>query len=103
MTKVLAVRVPRNEVRVPGPQFWVLLVVRDLSSLEPETCVDTKGLVVEISGANAISENGLADNESTHSESFPTVCQSGGKLIEGMGHAGHRTASSPGDVPLIPV
>ena len=40
--------------------------------------------------------------ELTYSRSFPTDCQLGGKLIEGMGHTGQTTASAPGDVPSIP-
>jgi hypothetical protein len=39
----------------------------------------------------------------TYSRSFPTECQLGGRLMDGMGHAGQRTASSPGEVPWIPV
>lgn len=39
----------------------------------------------------------------TYSISFPTECQLGGRLMEGMGHAGQRTASSPGEVPPTPV
>lgn len=39
----------------------------------------------------------------TYSRSFATESQWGGKLMDGMGHAGQRTASSPGEVPSIPV
>ena len=41
--------------------------------------------------------------EYTHSFSLSTDCQLDGKLTDGMGHAGHMTASSPGDVPFGPV
>jgi len=48
--EVLFKRVPRNEVCVSGSQFWVLLMARDVSSLEPEAGVNAERLVIEIPG-----------------------------------------------------
>ena len=52
-------------------------------------------------------DNGMYNVKHLHDKfmywrSFPTDCQLGGKLIEGMGHAGQATASAPGGVPSIP-
>ena len=100
--KILTIWFPRNEVSKPRTQFWIFAVVRDLPSLESKAGVDAKCLVVEVSRINKISENENLYSTFTYSESFLTDCQLGGKLTEGMGHAGQRTASSPGEVPSIP-
>ena len=47
--EVLAVWFPRDDVRAPWTQLWILLVTRYLPSLKPKTGVDTKRLVVEVS------------------------------------------------------
>lgn len=52
---------------------------------------------------NVVSNNGKVCSSLAYSRSFPIECQLGGRLMEGRGPAGQRTASSPGAVPMIPV
>ena len=101
VTEVLAIRTPQNKVRKPWTQLRILLIARNLPPLELEAGVDAKCLVVQVPAMDWVRRGGLCST-STYSESFTADCQLGGKLTEGMGHAGQRTASSPGDVPLIP-
>ena len=41
-TEVLAVRVPRNKVCIPGTKLRVFLITRDLPPLESKACINTK-------------------------------------------------------------
>ena len=100
-TEILAIRVPRDKVRISRTQLGISLVARDLSPLEPETGINAERLVIKISRKNVIYDD-EPDDEPTYSVSSPADSQLGGRLTEGTGHAGQRTASSPGDVPLIP-
>jgi hypothetical protein len=101
-TEILTVRIPCNEVCIPGTELRVLVIARDLPPLESEAGVDTKHLTIEVPGTDGISENELPRGGPTYSVSFPADCQPRGKFMEGMGHAGQSTASSPGEVPSIP-
>ena len=101
-TEVLAVWTPRNKVCISRTQLRIPLIVRDLPPLESKASVNAKRLVIEVSGIDGVCENEQPQSKSAYSVSFPTDCQLGGKLTEGMGHAGQSTASSPDDVPSIP-
>ena len=103
IAEILAIRLPRDKVRIPWAQFQILLVIRNLPPLEPKAGVNAKCLVVKVPVMNPVSNDIKASNEDLNSESFLTECQLVGRLMEGTGHAGQTTASSPGDVPLIPV
>ena len=48
-TKVLAVWLPSNDICKPGAEFRILIVGGNLTSLETETRVNPKALIVEIS------------------------------------------------------
>jgi hypothetical protein len=56
--EVLIVWVPRNKVCVPRPKLWVFLITWDLPSLESETSIDAKGLIIEIPVTNVMSGKG---------------------------------------------
>jgi len=49
LEKVLAVWLPCNNIRESRAKLWILIIAGNLTSLEPETCVNPKALVVKIS------------------------------------------------------
>lgn len=50
LIEVLAVWTPRNKVRISRPEFWILLITRDLPPLESKAGVDAKCLIIEVPG-----------------------------------------------------
>ena len=48
LKKVLVVGFPCDNICKPGAKFRILIVAGNLTSFEPEACVDPKGLIVEV-------------------------------------------------------
>ena len=101
--EILLICVPLNEVCISGAQCGISFVVRNLPPLEPEAGVDPKCVIIEIPVIDVVSNKSAVGIYVAHSRSSPTERQLEGRLMDGIGHAGQTTASSPGDVPLIPV